>query len=619
MDVPATRVRAMRPLRPLLAAVMLLGLLALSLGRPAPAHADVDDFRFDSFDAHMTLSRATDGHAELAVRETLVARFPDEDQNRGIIRAIPDDYDGVPLQTRIVSVTGADGTPVPYEVETHRREVRVLTGDDAYVHGIQTYVISYTQRDTIRSFADTDADEFYRDVNGTEWEQPFGRVSVELTVDPTLADATLDGAASCYRGAEGSTDRCDIAREIEGTGDAAYSAASSDLGPGETVTISIGFVRGTFVPGEVVRTPAEQFSVDAAPALSALSIGTLGVGAAAIGAALLSRRRNRDARGRGVVVVEYTPPTDTDVLEGAHLVRRTGSAIPAAILDAAVAGHLRVIEDPTSDDELTLEYVGGTGVTPLHAGVLAAVFGDSPRPGDRVPLDTAGSDAGDRLRGLLPVAGAEVRRRGWMRRPRWGMAIVAGMIAVVAFGLALAALLITSVGTTPTWWQIAAVPVTAVAGILTFVAIRWSDRVTDAGAPARDYLLGLRDYLALAEADRMRVLQSPEGAERRPAGLDDSVRVLHLHEKLLPWAVLWGVEKEWADVLATQARDVGADLVWYSGPNGFSSAAFASSLSSMHTGTSPAPQVSGSGSFSGGSFGGGFSGGGMGGGGGGGR
>ncbi|MGL1451746.1 hypothetical protein ACSTI1_00215, partial [Vibrio parahaemolyticus] len=82
--------------------------------------------------------------------------------------------------------------------------------------------------------------------------------------------------------------------------------------------------------------PEEQFSVDAAPALSVLSIGTLGASAAALGAAAFSRRRNRDAPGRGIIVVEYTPPTDTDVLEGAHLVRRTGAAIPAAVLDAAV-------------------------------------------------------------------------------------------------------------------------------------------------------------------------------------------------------------------------------------------------------------------------------------------
>ncbi len=201
----------------------------------------------------MTLSRADDGHAELAVTETLVARFPDVDQNRGIIRSIPDDYDGVPLQTRVLSVTDASGAPVAYDVETDRREVRVLTGDDSFVRGVQTYVISYTQRDAIRSFADTDADEFYRDVNGTQWDQPFGAVSARLRVDPALTDAALEGAAACYVGAQGASERCEISRTIDADG-LVFEAGAQDLGPGENVTMAVGFVRGTFVPGEVVRT-----------------------------------------------------------------------------------------------------------------------------------------------------------------------------------------------------------------------------------------------------------------------------------------------------------------------------------------------------------------------------
>jgi uncharacterized membrane protein YgcG len=617
MDASAARARSLR--RPLAALAAVLGFLAIAITLPATAHADVEDFRFDSFDARMTLTRDADHHAELSVIETLVAVFPDDDQNRGIIRAIPDDYDGVPLHTQITSVTGADGASIPYEVETERREVRVLTGDDTYVHGVQTYVISYTQRDTIRSFADTDADEFYRDINGTQWGQAFGRVSVALTIDGALADDVVDGAAACYRGAEGSTDRCDIDRATQPNGDETFSASSSDLPPGENLTISVGFARGTFVPGEVVRTAAEQFSVDAAPVLSAVSAGALGVSAVAIGAAVSSRRRNRDAQGRGIIVAEYEPPADTDIVEGAYLIRRTGAALPAAILDTAVSGHLRIVEDPTADDELVLEYLDGAGATALRAGVLAAVFGNDPRPGERVALDTPGTDAGERLRDLLPLAKSELRRRGWLRPPRWGTAAAAGTTAVAAFGLSVAALVVTAVGATPTWWQVAAIPVTVVAGILTFVLIRYSDHVTDAGAPARDHLIGLRDYLTLAEADRLRMLQSPEGAERRSGGAHDPAQVLHLYERLLPWAVVWGVEREWADVLATRARADGVDVGWYRGPNGFSSAAFASSLSTMQAGSSPAPQASGSGSFSGGSFGGGFSGGGMGGGGGGGR
>ncbi|WP_447587764.1 hypothetical protein [Microbacterium lacticum] len=58
------------------------------------APAGVDDFTFDSFDADYTLTRADDGTSRLRAVETIVAVFPETDQNRGIRRAIPDTYQG---------------------------------------------------------------------------------------------------------------------------------------------------------------------------------------------------------------------------------------------------------------------------------------------------------------------------------------------------------------------------------------------------------------------------------------------------------------------------------------------------------------------------------------------
>lgn len=609
-----------RALRRAAALVAVFALAVLLVAIPRPAAADTDDFTFDSFDADMSLSRTSDGHAELAVVETIVARFPDEDQNRGIVRAIPDDYDGVPLQTRVVSVTDASGADVPYEIEEGRREVRVLTGDDDYVRGVQTYVISYTQRDTIRSFADTDTDEFYRDINGTDWEQPFGEVSVRLSVDPSLSSTAIDGAAACYVGEQGSDTRCDITRTSDATGSLVWTAGARDLDAGENVTVAVGFSPGTFVPGEVVRTPMEQFSVDAAPALAGLSLGAVGLAVAGIGTAVVARRRGRDAAGRGVIVPEYAPPSDVDVLQGAELVQRGGAGIPAALLDAAIAGHLRIVESADDVQTLMLELVRTDDASPLHAAVLTAVFGSGARPGARVVLGPDRQDVAKALQALPPGASAELRARGWTHPQRHGLSIGAGITAVAAFVVAVGALVFAAMGTAPTWWQIAAIPATVVLGILAFVLLRYRDRVTDAGAPARDHLRGLRDYLQLAEADRLRVLQSPEGAERRPVDTADSAHVLHLYERLLPWAVVWGVEREWAQVLDTRVRENGGELGWYAGSNGFSSTAFLATMGSMRTASAPATATtSGSGSFSGGSFGGGFSGGGMGGGGGGGR
>ncbi len=45
--------------------------------------------------------------------------------------------------------------------------------------------------------------------------------------------------------------------------------------------------------------------------------------------------------------------------------------------------------------------------------------------------------------------------------------------------------------------------------VLAIVLVR-PKRLTEKGALARDYLLGMREYLTVAEEDRMRVLQSPQ-------------------------------------------------------------------------------------------------------------
>lgn len=82
-------------------------------------------------------------------------------------------------------------------------------------------------------------------------------------------------------------------------------------------------------------------------------------------------------------------------------------------------------------------------------------------------------------------------------------------------------------------------------------------------------------------------------------------------ERLLPYAVLLGLEKEWAEKMQQISAQMSYKPQWYSG-RPFSSARFADGLRTAVAGSCLRPSKSGSG-------GGGFSGGGFGGGGGGGR
>ena len=115
------------------------------------------------------------------------------------------------------------------------------------------------------------------------------------------------------------------------------------------------------------------------------------------------------------------------------------------------------------------------------------------------------------------------------------------------------------------------------------------------------------------------MLQSPDGALRVNVG--DVTEVVKLYEKLLPYAILWDVEDEWAKELAVHYRDETPE--WYVGSSNFNPIVFGAAMHSFSTSTTtaiaPVYTSSGGGSSFGGSSGGGFSGGGGGGGGGGGR
>jgi uncharacterized membrane protein YgcG len=130
--------------------------------------------------------------------------------------------------------------------------------------------------------------------------------------------------------------------------------------------------------------------------------------------------------------------------------------------------------------------------------------------------------------------------------------------------------------------------------------------LTEKGAELRDHVAGLDLYIRVAEADRLRVLQSPDGALKKPIDTSNPRTVLHLYELVLPWAILLGREKDWARVM--EIAYAGSSPTWYAGSVPFSATAFSSSLSSFASASSAAS--SSSGSSGGGSAGGGGGGGG---------
>ncbi len=581
--------------------VAAIGILA-SLTLAAPAAADVDDFTFDSLTVDYTLTRADDGSSRLEVVEEFVARFPDTDQNRGMRRVIPDTYNGQPLHPRLVSITDGDGAPRAAESDAEDGTFSMTSRADDYVHGVQTYVFTYTLENVTWQFDDTGL-EFYWDVNGVDWAQPFGEVTARVHLDAALADQ-LSGRWSCYAGAQDSEASCASTDVVPADdGGVTLTATQAGLAPHETLTIAIGFADDTFTLFDT--------SYLAGPAGWVQLVG----GAGALGAAALavrSRRKYlRDEPGRPTIIAEYTPPPGLDALESAVLLHKTSKAIPAEVLEQAVVGSIRIVEGPKKfwgGAKLIAELIDPSRADGDGRMLLAGLF-PSGMPGDQYTFGSQDQRLSKVAQQILKEARRALKGRG-LYRPvppvAWALpfAVAAGA-ALVTF---IAGIIALDGGVDSPWPVLLIVGAMAVVAFLFIMLVR--SPLTAAGAEARDHLKGLQEFIEWAEADRIRMLQSPEGAERMPVDTDDPRQMLRLYESLLPYAVVFGQEKEWSQQLAVlYTATHAAGPVWYYGTGSFDAGSFAAGIGSLSAAASSSSSTSG-GSSGGGSAGGGGGGGG---------
>jgi hypothetical protein len=95
-----------------------------------------------------------------------------------------------------------------------------------------------------------------------------------------------------------------------------------------------------------------------------------------------------------------------------------------------------------------------------------------------------------------------------------------------------------------------------------------------------------------------------------PVPTDDKAQLVELNEKLLPYAVLFGNEKKWAQELGRYYGELGRQPSWYAGRGAFNPVVFANGIGSVSVSASSAYSASGGGSGGGASSGGGGGGGG---------
>ena len=609
---------------------------------------DVNDFSFDSFDAAYALSQDSSKRSMLHTNETLVAEFPNFDQNRGIIREIPTDYDGHSTHITVKSVTDGNGKARSYSMGSDGdfTTITIAVPEGQYVHGKQTYVIDYTQTDVTKYFKDTNDDEFYWDVNGTGWQQSFNSVTASVTIASSLVPK-LTGQNACYQGSEGSTKKCDITAD-QGT----ITAGVEKLYGYQGMTVAIGFAPKTFAdaPFNLIEKILEIIPIT-------FLLGLLAEVTAVVGAAVLHfnlwRRRSGDP-----IIAQYEPPKGVSAMLAANIIGKPKKGMAASIVDLAVRGKLRIIEKPQEGFQAAkfgVQQLNVDDLLPDEEGVMNALFafggvdmgdisamisqftGKLP-PGLKViggtqspTTSSAPVDAnikwlekkdtllGDSVQELTKSVESNAEAVGLRKARHPAVVTIIGVLAILGAVL----LFITAFTSGDDGLGIALGVIGANAGawiaVLVFGLVSGLRPLTAEGSKLYDQLIGLKLYIQLAEADRLKMLQSISGAEK--ISTSDGNEIVKIYERLLPYAVLFGLEKEWSAELAKYYGTTSPD--WYSGANmgAFDVAAFSTGIaafSAVSAATSSSSSSSGGFSSDGGSGGGGSSGGGGGGGGGGG-
>lgn len=637
----------------------IAALLALWFCLLAGGAARAEEY-FDRYNSDIVVAR----NGTLTVTETMRVHAEGNRIRRGIYRDFPltfTDADGREKEVgfKILGVE-RDGRPEPYHTESIRHGIRIFFGssDTQLAPGFHDYRLTYETSRQIRFF-DTH-DELFWNVTGTEWAFPIHRASATVTLPAGVSAQEL----TYFTGPYGATDRN---ARAENRGNRALFETTRALGPQEGLTIGVKMPAGSIDKPTAAEERALFFKDNRN---LFLAFGGFALVLAYYLWAWLAVGRDPP---RGVVVPRWDAPEGispglVNYIDEKGFGGHGWTAISAAFLNLAVKGLVELsdlknsitvtrtdkpVQGPLPTGEATLlaalpaagshfsiqksngrsvqklgrdfrdamekehrqkyyhanwpQAIGGIVLT-LACLAALLIFGSLPEEG--IALVVMPVFASIFISVFAAGLGQNLRQARTLGARIFAVALIAfvGFILLTVFGgIALATFVsVEAAGQLPLFAAIGGIVVTN----LVFFFLMGAP--TPVGRRMMDGIEGLRQYLTLAEKDRMNMAGAPEMSPRH-------------YETLLPYAVALGVEKPWSQTfdrwLLTAAAAGAATAyqpAWYHG-EGFSSGrfsdrmgGFAGSMAGTMRSSLPDPPKSSSSGFSsgGGSSGGGGGGGG---------
>lgn len=568
-----------------------------------------------SYDSNITVNVDN----SINVTETIIYNTGPQ-EHHGIYRDIyPYSSQDRKMEIDDVAVTDENGNPYQFQLSNSSDNTKIKIGDpNQTFSGQKIYIIKYHATRAVAQLKDLD--EIYWNMTGNGWGMPIYQAQASII----LPSGARMIQSACYYGPKGSTNQCQSANSENGN---YIFNAPTTLNSYEGLTVAVGFPKGIVTPYSTSDTASNFFDMYWRWLIAAiLPILTL------ILSLLNWYRKGRDARGTGVIVAQYDIPDDLTPMEVGGIANEkvNASNISAQIIYLATKGYLKIrqlderfiglikstdyeltkLKDfsdlPNDFDQKLLNGLFNSGPRPKLSDLKNLLFKGTAPVANSAPTTLAQSVKLSDLKYVFYQDAASVvtsvldalLNKGYYKN-LGRMKTGSGRIFPIVF---------MSIWASGFFGGILGVfllrgnPFPLMAGIFVSIIIygmisHFSPAKTEKGVVAKEYILGLKDYLQIAEKDRLQFHNAPE---KKP----------EIFEKLLPYAMVLGVANIWAkefEGIYTMPPS------WYSGPSGtaFSAIAFShtmtnfSSFATSSLSSSPSRGGSGGGGSSGGGGGGG--------------
>lgn len=178
---------------------------------------------------------------KITITETIDYLFTS--QKRGIFRDIPylitnNEGKEYTMEIRPLKVVDELGNAYRYTTSDEDNQLRIKIGDpDLYITGNKQYRITYEVRGGLRYFSDHD--ELYWNVTGNAWQVPIHNTRVSIVLPDQIPQEEIQ--STCYTGAKGSDNKnCTITLDKS-----IVSIQSNTLfSAGDGLTVAISFPKG---------------------------------------------------------------------------------------------------------------------------------------------------------------------------------------------------------------------------------------------------------------------------------------------------------------------------------------------------------------------------------------